>query len=58
METKTSDLALVGIILSALAMSVGCDFRGDYGRYLSGGCSAFFTKAINNPIAKRTVPTR
>ena len=33
METKThtSDLALVGIILSGLAMSVGWGFRGDYG---------------------------
>ena len=31
METKTSDLALVGIVLSGLAMSVGWGFRGDYG---------------------------
>ena len=30
-KTHTSDLALVGIILSALAMSVGWGFRGDYG---------------------------
>ncbi|MHC4533216.1 MAG: hypothetical protein ACYS6K_04620 [Planctomycetota bacterium] len=33
METKTSasDLAMVGIVLSGLAMSVGWGFRGDYG---------------------------
>lgn len=30
-KTHTSDLALVGIILSGLAMSVGWGFRGDYG---------------------------
>ena len=30
-KTHTSDLALVGIVLSALAMSVGWGFRGDYG---------------------------
>jgi hypothetical protein len=33
MDTKnhTSDLALIGVILSGLAMSVGWGFRGDYG---------------------------
>ena len=33
MDTKThkSDLALIGIVLSGLAMSVGWGFRGDYG---------------------------
>jgi len=30
-KTRTSDLALVGIVLSGLAMSVGWGFRGDYG---------------------------
>jgi hypothetical protein len=30
-KTQTSDLALVGIVLSGLAMSVGWGFRGDYG---------------------------
>ena len=30
-KTYTSDLARVGIVLSALAMSVGWGFRGDYG---------------------------
>jgi hypothetical protein len=30
-KNHTSDLALVGIILSGLAMSVGWGFRGDYG---------------------------
>ena len=30
-KTHTSDLALIGIILSGLAMSVGWGFRGDYG---------------------------
>lgn len=30
-KTHTSNLALVGIVLSALAMSVGWGFRGDYG---------------------------
>ena len=30
-RTRASDLALAGIVLSALAMSVGWGFRGDYG---------------------------
>ncbi len=30
-KTQTSDLTIIGIILSGLAMSVGWGFRGDYG---------------------------
>ncbi len=30
-KTRTSDLALIGILFSGLAMSVGWGFRGDYG---------------------------
>ena len=30
-KTNTSDFALIGIVLSGLAMSVGWGFRGNYG---------------------------